>query len=407
MSSEPIDWGSKFRFAPDVNLHIVGRDGLVLCEGSQELYGLNTTATFVWCCLEEDLTPQAVSSKLESTFGISRDSAKAYIGQCLSEWSRQGLTVGKGDRPATGRGKAHSPAPAPPPQTSVRFGLGETETYKLLDSTFAVDFSRAETKSLISNCLGHLTVAGRGEVRLAIHQDDDGSYELRDGAGRYYRVPGEGLVPAVKSYLADAALGRGSYFLAIHAAALRFGRSSFLLAGAAGSGKSTLAAVLLGMGCDLYSDDIAVLSEDDLTLRPFPLSVGAKPGSWDIIGRYHAEISELPIHVRTDGKRVRYWTPAKERIVTAQERNPAPQAIFFVAHCAQAALCLEPFDKANAMARLLQGESYWPGRITKRHVARMIDWLKRLDCLSLTFADAEAAASKILEHLEQQRKSRS
>ena len=124
MSSEPIDWGSKFRFAPDVNLHIVGRDGLVLCEGSQELYGLNTTATFVWCCLEEDLTPQAVSSKLESTFGISRDSARAYIGQCLSEWNRQGLTAGNGDRPATGRGKAHSPAPAPPAQTSVRFGSG-------------------------------------------------------------------------------------------------------------------------------------------------------------------------------------------------------------------------------------------------------------------------------------------
>ena len=40
-----------------LRLFLLEDEGILFSEGHQEVYALNTPATYVWCCLEEGMTP--------------------------------------------------------------------------------------------------------------------------------------------------------------------------------------------------------------------------------------------------------------------------------------------------------------------------------------------------------------
>ena len=65
------------RFSGDVNLFLLDDFGLVFSETKQELYELNTTATFIWCQIEEGLTPPQLATALSETFGFSAEDTAA------------------------------------------------------------------------------------------------------------------------------------------------------------------------------------------------------------------------------------------------------------------------------------------------------------------------------------------
>ena len=65
------------RFSGDVSLFVLDDFGLVFSETKQELYELNTTATFIWCQIEEGLTPPQLATALSETFGFSAEDTAA------------------------------------------------------------------------------------------------------------------------------------------------------------------------------------------------------------------------------------------------------------------------------------------------------------------------------------------
>lgn len=75
----------------------------------------------------------------------------------------------------------------------------------------------------------------------------------------------------------------------IHSAVVEKGGLGLILPGAPGSGKSTLCAGLIARGWRLLSDEMALISVDDLRIQPIPRPISLKNASIDIIRRFYPE----------------------------------------------------------------------------------------------------------------------
>jgi len=71
--------------------YLVGDEGLLFVPASGQLYRLNTTAAFIWCCRDEGLAPLAIATALAGKFGIATSLARRDIVRTLSEWRSLGL----------------------------------------------------------------------------------------------------------------------------------------------------------------------------------------------------------------------------------------------------------------------------------------------------------------------------
>ena len=76
---------------PNVTLHLLDESGVLFNAGTQQLYNLNTTATFIWCCLEEGLDQGEILRALAQTFGFDAHTAEAHATEIIRQWRQLGL----------------------------------------------------------------------------------------------------------------------------------------------------------------------------------------------------------------------------------------------------------------------------------------------------------------------------
>ena len=69
-----------------VSLHLLGDQGVLFDFPAQRLYAANTTASFIWCCLEERQPSQEICGRLADTFGLRLAEAETYVAGMLAEW---------------------------------------------------------------------------------------------------------------------------------------------------------------------------------------------------------------------------------------------------------------------------------------------------------------------------------
>ena len=120
------------------------------------------------------------------------------------------------------------------------------------------------------------------------------------------------LVPSLKLLLRRLAVARHRYFMEIHAGVILLGDHAVLLPGSAGRGKTTLTAALAHSGGIYFSDEIALLEETTLDVRPMPLTMTIKPGSLEPLRHLYPNLEALDEHLREDRQPVRYLPPPVE-----------------------------------------------------------------------------------------------
>lgn len=81
-----------------VSLHLLGDQGVLFDFPAQRLYAANTTASFIWCCLEERRPLREICGRLADTFGLRLADAVTYVEGILAEWRKLGLIDGGPDR---------------------------------------------------------------------------------------------------------------------------------------------------------------------------------------------------------------------------------------------------------------------------------------------------------------------
>ncbi|SMF79509.1 Hpr(Ser) kinase/phosphatase [Tistlia consotensis] len=363
--------------SPGVSLHLLD-DGAVLFDAaSRQLFGLNTAAAYIWCCLEERLAAAEIARRLQQAFGFRASEADAHVAAMLRRWQALGLAL-----------------PAAEPLRAAAAGRPRRR-YRLLDTAFELAAVPAGFETALADLLGPLAAGPAGPEALAVELRETATGYALAAEGRVVLACGERceVVPMVKGGLVQLALERCAGISALHAAGLGAGGRALLLPGLSGSGKSTLTAALLAAGMTLLGDDTLVLSEAGRA-RPLPFALCLKPGAWRLLADRFPGLAALPVHRRPDGKRVRFLPPPAP---------PGPRAglpvgwIVFPRRVEVGEAALLPLSRAEALARLL-GESYSLGDgLDARKVERLVGWIAAVPCFELRLAGLDDAVARLLE----------
>jgi len=124
------------------------------------------------------------------------------------------------------------------------------------------------------------------------------------------------------------------------------------------------------------------------------LAISIKNTGWDLIARYYPGIWSLPVHVRFDGKVLRYIPPPADAV----KQVPMPvRHIIFPRYEQDAPTRLERIKRSEALNRLM-GECLAMRRsLDDTKVRQLVGWIAGIECYELTFSSLETAVQLVIE----------
>jgi hypothetical protein len=376
-------------------------DQLVLFDARTDAtYILNSTAAFVWRRLRHHTPLDAVVSAIARSAPMPEHLARRDVSAIIAQWQAAGL-VGSGNpgpqRVVSRAGVSARLAAPAPPDARLTTGPHEVEV-RILDALFRIGVPDRAMIDAIGRVFDAFRVENPDDgsaIRLFVRATPSG-WRLLEEARELARCSSrDAVIPLVHTYALMLGYLRSTGSAAVHAAAVSNGNACVLLPGASGSGKSTLTAALVCAGFSCLADDIAVLTEAPVRLRPMPVSIALKAGSWSLLTRLQAELGALPEHALTDGTRVRYFAPGATR---AQARSDSPvqvNSLVFPRFVAARGSELRAIGRADAFGRLFAAGHDLKGPFSEARVRALTDWLRETPCFQLVFSDLDAAVERI------------
>jgi hypothetical protein len=386
---------SEITFAEDARLFIIDDEGVVFSEGSQKMFALNTAATLIWCCIEEDKNITETALIVAEAARQSLETAESIVQNVIGDWRTLGLLAGTGDgrksalkRLVKDEVRAELPHASDGEPSYLR-----TRLYRMLDSLIAISFGSTEEEAMVHPALAHLEIEGGGaaDCEIGVAAFEDGFLVFENATPVEWCDRKNQLTSVIKGLLGASAINASRYFLNIHAGVVGDGESCLLLPAQAGSGKSTLTAALVAEGYQFFSDEYALLQHETLHVRSVPMAMCFKSSGWDVVAGVYPQIREVPTHQRFDDKIVRYLAPAPPNAENGFDRVLPASTIIFPKFDPDEATALMPVSKVEALHRLMEECLAIPDWIDQGQVAQLVNWIDGIDCATLTISSLEEA----------------
>lgn len=385
--------------------YVLDQQNVLFDSNRARLYVLNQTASIVWDLLSRGVEPALIAEELAGAAGASCDAVARDVKGLVEQWRRDGL-IGARDartaRPAapllpraSSAGSLRRPAPRRLHRSRNRASYG---AYRLLDFGFHLggDADLAESCRVL---LAHLVVksgeAGRHWPVFEV-SGHSGVWQLRrEGRLIDECATRETVVPMIHANLLIAAYYGTASVTVVHAAAVFRGERCAMLPARSGSGKSTLTAALAACGFGFCGDDLAALAGEPLRLRPAPLRLGIKSGSWDALRPYYPSLDELPVYRRADNKLIRYLLPPATSLPQRPDSRFKVDALIFPCYAHGRPTSLEPLKRADALLRMTAAGYDRHRALDRRWADTLIAWISELDCYELGFDDMDSAIEAV------------
>jgi hypothetical protein len=386
------------RFADGVGLFVLDDTGIVFSEAAQEIYELNTTATFVWCQIEEGLASPDLARALADTFGFTPVEAERHVQEALADWRSRGFLAGAAQQPM-GQMADSPPEGAAPNLTNLLrdSDAATSRRYRVFDKEYRVFFANHEIEAWVHPVLEHLEgpepPQGDDAGSVSVSPEPDGFLVAQAGGPAYRCARLDEVAPLARWVIFSDAWVRAEQGLAIHAGAVCDGERALILPGRAGSGKTTLTAALVHAGLGYLSDDSVLLETDGSKVRGVPFSICVKESGLHLLADRFPALLDLPVHTRPDGKRVRYLPIAQDR----RGRDPKVAWIVFPRYDPAGANELRPMPPGAAIVELTKNASLIR-TVTKEQVGELVALLKRVPCFEIRVSSLEGTA-KVLQAL--------
>ncbi len=374
---------------------------MVFHERQQSLFRLNSSAAFIWCCLQDGLSRSEIVAELIELFQLEENKAKADLERILGQWCRCGL-LGGGSTPEENAinvsghetGEQYRAAPIKDEHNFV-----EQCHYQIGQLKVAVRFDDVALAGMADYVFGHLRCPdGDVELYIDVMRDDDG-YTLRcDGRLIATKLRKEEVAPCLHGQLLLAVYNRAKSFMAFHAGAVSDGKHYIVMPGKPGQGKTTLTAALVNGGLAYGTDELVYLERKGFEVRAVPMAMGLKPGSWSIIGPMFAAFENLPVFLRPDGKRVRYLLPPLE-LLPEQEQTYPVKVLVFPKYSPGDNTELLRISSATALCKLAEAGYDTDGGLDVGKVEDLISWIGGLTCFELRISNLKEAVTLVKKQL--------
>lgn len=386
----------------DVSFYPFADGGVLFLEGSRRLWALNSTSAFIWCLLREVVSLDELASRLASTFHIDKTKALKDADALLAVFEREGLFDLKphteslendGDWDITPMGAR---LVEPNNWAIKRF-------FRIADHLFEFCSQDTAIGHAFTLLMDHLVVNNGGvpDTRLAVIPGVGGEQRwdlFLDDLSFAERLPANEVLPHLATLVFVRCCEALKAHLLFHAAVIEKDGTTVIFPGEAGSGKTTLAAALLANGCRFFSDELAVINLNDLYVSPLPLPMSIKPGSVKPLESYYQGLRDRPIHLRTDGKKVRYLSPALQNLPETVESSLPVDFLIFPRYIEGAKNRLVKVDKTESLQRLTRTGS--SNRVfTSRDVEIMITLIERRPCYEIIYSELPEAVSILKKHI--------
>lgn len=169
---------------------------------------------------------------------------------------------------------------------------------------------------------------------------------------------GLGLLHTVRLLLYDDV----QYDVAFHAAMVADDRHGIVLCAPRESGKSTLAACLIAHGFASVSDEPAFLRLHTASISPVEMPISAKESTWSLLEDEWPQLVHAPIHIRSDGRRIRLLHASQDRVAHAPRRLTH---IIFPSYSPTSTSCLEALSPIRRLTLLNEGGMLLGKHLTK------------------------------------------
>ena len=202
-------------------------------------------------------------------------------------------------------------------------------------------------------------------------------------------VPVERAFTAMETALNWSAASSEVAPLIVHSAVLERDGRALIMPAASGSGKSTLAAALAWRGWRLLSDEIAVFSFEDASLRPNPRPVSLKNRAVDVIAAFEPRASFSRLFRGTLKGDVAYMQPPSEAIVRAQE-PAAPGLVVAPLYAEGAPTTLKQLDRVAGFRTLVDSSLNYASML-HTGFEMFTSVVERCGLYALTYSDLDSA----------------
>jgi hypothetical protein len=391
----------------DSRLFFIDAEGVVFRETGQRIYGLNTFATFLWSCLETDpAIPNAIHEIVEQ-LGLDEQTASDYTHLALKQWGSIGLLNDQPEAPKTiteVQKYTDVTGIAPLGRHTADYQMN----VRLLECPVSIFFDEQAPLPAVRAVIGHLEVAGTAgldstvesispDVHATIHVCRRGNnysvYRNREPVARFDDA--SAIAPTVKSILLQEAIDHFDYLFYFHTGVLSNGDALVLLPGAQGAGKSTLTTGLMQAGLEYFSDEVALLSQDSKGIRPVPIALCSKQAAWETLAPLFEGFNELPVHLRLDGKTVRYMPPPVDLTDPDYDRPLPVRHIVFPSYNSDTTTELKPLGRVAALERLMEECLAIKKTLNPEAVAWLVEWIEGIECYELPNSSLEEAVDAV------------
>ncbi len=385
-----------------IHSYPLGDELLLFNELTKQLFRTNPTATVIWNGCRAGLPLKEIIIVLSVATNVAFEQIASDVNHIISCWIEAGLL--HDNREPLLRGKqsvvADQPLDAvdydgPVPQLP---SVSHEYKFRILDICFQLSVPIENELQLVSPLLAHLSAPYETEAdqHLYIVRTDDRYVLLHNKKVINWCFHISGIAPMLYGHSLLIAYELSHCLFGLHAAAVFWQGKCVLMPALSGSGKSTLTAALVGSGASLCADDIVLLTPSPIRMRPVPIVIGLKNGSWDLLAPYHPNIASLPIHLRSDDKYIRYLVPPADALVPMTSQPFPIDVIVFpkFVHGGDAAIINE-ISAADGLCQLADAGYDVRGEMTALCVRQLVDWITHIPCYEMHFNQLDKAVSAI------------
>gem|GEM_PF-797580 len=391
-------------FIPGSHIHSYPMDDelLLFDELAKKIFRMNPTATTIWNGYCAGLSLNEIIAALSDSTGVVIEQIANDVNHIISRWLEMGLLHDSREPMLRGKQSAVADQPldavdydGPVPQLPP---VSHEYKFKILDICFQLSVPIENEVQLVSPLLAHLSVPYETEAdqHLYIVRADDRYVLLHNKKVINWCFHISGIAPMLYGHSLLIAYELSHCLFGLHAAAVFWQGKCVLMPALSGSGKSTLTAALVGSGASLCADDLVLLTPSPVRMRPVPVVIGLKNGSWDLLAPYHPNIASLPIHLRSDDKYIRYLVPSADALVPMTSQPFPIDVIVFpkFVHDGDAVIINE-ISAADGLCHLTDAGYDVRGEMTALCVRQLIDWITHIPCYEMHFNQLDKAVSAI------------
>ncbi len=354
---------------------------LLYSENHKRVYSLNTLGSYIYLCLDDELTEEQIFRSIAEQFSVPFKSTERDVRQINQEI--QSITQ----------------LPIEPLQDEVSVDIGFVQLnqlqsqsrafYTLLDSKIIIRFSNKELKNQINSIIGHLEIdeSNSYEIKIDIIVEKDGyqivyNKKIANSCNNIAELESVVIYEFTRlAYQYSAVVGNGEYCM--------------MLPGLSGSGESTLTAALVASVFKYFIDETAILKSGYFSIVPVPISIGIKEGSRPVLQSFYPNMNNLRVHSGIEERSERYLTPRLGSIPESHSEGKHVKCIIFPQFVAGKSTDIKRISPVEGLKLLTEAGYETKNNLNTEKVNELVEGISKVGCYHLEYSSLSDVTPKI------------